>query len=590
VQGDRGARSLGDVHRQVEQGINMSDMRFVQRILNSRVRPFMESRGLPVAGGKFVFPKAAEPLSVADMVQLSSIMPVPTSFLHEKYSIPVPKDGEPVAGARSPEPDPGPDPEPDPKSPQGPGRPQKVKNADRRRWYDFFVHAPAAMTGAVRNFTTKLTGSIALDGGTGIHIASLFGEALRELYAGSRPAVEKHLFEITDSALRAGIDKTFSRAGLEFGQKNQDFIDQFKYNASVFAAFKNHQQTKEIVALLHDEKGSLRSFSDFRKRAGEVSKDYNQNWLRTEYNTAVRAARSAVDWKQYELTRNAYPNLEYMKSTARDKRETHLEWAGTVLPIDHPWWDTHMPPSDWNCKCSVRRSDSPATPVPAAGEGNPLFANNPGKTAEFVRLQEHPYVKGECSFVGSCDRQNIQLADRPYKPACEICLFAKQYHANRARIEANRLEYERLKKDRNCREVKFNPETGGLYAEHKDHQFDKRTGKFERMAAETAFKYGRKLILESELAPDGIKTPDGSMDDAVCDIKSIEGTGKNNIKNKFSEANSQGAETVILFFTGEKYFSVDRIKKGYGMYRGIVKNDRIKNIFYMINSKMYRFL
>ncbi|MDR1102950.1 MAG: DUF935 domain-containing protein, partial [Tannerella sp.] len=38
VQGDRGARSLGDVHRQVEQGINMSDMRFVQRILNSRVR------------------------------------------------------------------------------------------------------------------------------------------------------------------------------------------------------------------------------------------------------------------------------------------------------------------------------------------------------------------------------------------------------------------------------------------------------------------------------------------------------------------------------------------------------------------------
>jgi phage gp29-like protein len=124
VQGDRGARSLGDVHKQVEEGINMSDMRFVQRILNSRVRPFMESRGLPVAGGKFVFPKAAGPLSVADMVQLSSIMPVPTSFLHEKYGIPVPKDGEPVAGARSPEPDPdpGPDPEPDPepKSPQGP--------------------------------------------------------------------------------------------------------------------------------------------------------------------------------------------------------------------------------------------------------------------------------------------------------------------------------------------------------------------------------------------------------------------------------------------------------------------------------------
>ncbi|MDR2764736.1 MAG: DUF935 family protein [Tannerella sp.] len=601
VQGDKGARALGEVHKRVEEGINMSDMRYTQRVLNSRIRPFLESRGLPAGGGRFVFPKAAEPLSVTDMVQLSAIMPVPVSFLHEKYSIPVPKDGEQLAGARKPEPetptapDPEPDPEPEPsKSPQSPG---KLKNSDTRPWYDFFVHAPAAVTGAVRNFAKRLTGSITLADGdvaVDIDVASLLAKALKELYAkageGRAPVVEKHLFDITNTALQEGIDKTFSRAGLEFGKKNPDFIEQFKYNAAVFSAFKNHKQTREMVDLLHDEKGNLRSFADFRKRAAGVSKDYNQNWLRTEYNTAVRSARSAVNWKQFQMTKDAYPHLEYVKSSAKEKRQTHLQWVGTVLPIDHPWWNTHMPPSDWNCNCSVKRTDKPATLVPEAGESNPLFSNNPGKTAEFVKLKEHPYIKEECPYVGNCDRQNIHLADRPYKPACQICLFAKQRHVNQKRIGDNRKEFERLKDEPDYTDVKFDPKTGGLYAEHTQHNFDPNRGKYEREAAKVLYNYGRKIIFASERAPRGIKTPDGTLDDIPFDIKSIEGTGENNIKHKFNDAHRQGVETVVLYFTDKKYFSEDRILKGYKKYLGAVKNDTIKNILYIVDGKLHRFL
>ena len=97
VQGEKGARSLGEVHKEVEEGKNKSDLRYVQRVLNQKVLPMLEARGYPVAGGKFIFPKAAEQLSVAEVVQLSDIMDIPQSYLHEKYSIPVPKDGEPVA-------------------------------------------------------------------------------------------------------------------------------------------------------------------------------------------------------------------------------------------------------------------------------------------------------------------------------------------------------------------------------------------------------------------------------------------------------------------------------------------------------------
>lgn len=97
VQGEKGARSLGEVHKEVEEGKNKSDLRYVQRVLNQKVLPMLEARGYPVTGGKFIFPKAAEQLSVAEVVQLSDIMDIPQSYLHEKYSIPVPKDGEPVA-------------------------------------------------------------------------------------------------------------------------------------------------------------------------------------------------------------------------------------------------------------------------------------------------------------------------------------------------------------------------------------------------------------------------------------------------------------------------------------------------------------
>ena len=29
--------------------------------------------------------------------------------------------------------------------------------------------------------------------------------------------------------------------------------------------------------------------------------------------------------------------------------------AGTLLPVDDPWWQTHYPPNGWGCKCWVRQ-------------------------------------------------------------------------------------------------------------------------------------------------------------------------------------------------------------------------------------------
>lgn len=264
----------------------------------------------------------------------------------------------------------------------------------------------------------------------GINIDKLFEQALKEIYAeygltpplGGWGAVSKPLFDITNKSLQQGIDKSFS---VEFGKSDPEFINQFKTNAAVFAAFKTHAQGNEIAKQLLDADGNLKSYYDFKKSVlgTSIKADYNQNWLKTEYNMAVRSARMAEKWKGFERVKHLYPNLEFIESTAVNKRPEHLQWVGTILPIEHPWWNTHTPPVGWGCECDIRNTDKDVTTAPGYEEEVPsVFANNPGKTAEFINIKEHPMVKGVCKNFGNC-KTRLNLADKPLKPECGICEF-----------------------------------------------------------------------------------------------------------------------------------------------------------------------
>ncbi len=77
--------------------------------------------------------------------------------------------------------------------------------------------------------------------------------------------------------------------------------------------------------------------------------------LRTIYYANVRSAYAAGQWERIERTKDVLPYLVYVMSTAVRKRELHLSWVGTVLPVDDAWWDTHYPPNGWHCQCRVRQ-------------------------------------------------------------------------------------------------------------------------------------------------------------------------------------------------------------------------------------------
>ncbi|BEL71425.1 TPA: phage minor head protein [Serratia marcescens] len=77
--------------------------------------------------------------------------------------------------------------------------------------------------------------------------------------------------------------------------------------------------------------------------------------LRTIYNTNMRTARSAGQWQRIERTKRAMPYLLYTLGPSREHRVDHLQWANICLPVDHPFWLTHMGPNGWGCKCGARQ-------------------------------------------------------------------------------------------------------------------------------------------------------------------------------------------------------------------------------------------
>lgn len=116
--------------------------------------------------------------------------------------------------------------------------------------------------------------------------------------------------------------------------------------------------------------------------------------LRTIYNANIRSAYAAGAWERAQATKRVLPYLEYVISTALHKREEHLAWVGTILPVDDDWWATHYPPNGWNCQCRTRqiseweaegRGYKPDEPLPRPQDfGEETWLNK--RTGEFERV------------------------------------------------------------------------------------------------------------------------------------------------------------------------------------------------------------
>ena len=76
--------------------------------------------------------------------------------------------------------------------------------------------------------------------------------------------------------------------------------------------------------------------------------------LETIYRMNMATARDAGRWNDMQLSKKTHPYLLYELGPSKEHRPEHVKWAGLMLPIDDPFWDTHYPRNGWGCNCHVR--------------------------------------------------------------------------------------------------------------------------------------------------------------------------------------------------------------------------------------------
>lgn len=360
--------------------------------------------------------------------------------------------------------------------------------------------------------------------------------------------IDKGLWKHNYNTLLKGAEKGYSKSfgSIKYNAPDWEFTQNLKYNLAVFAAFKNHNETMTIASLLVDDKGRQRPWNEFRDAALKVSKKYNVSHLQAEYNRAQSTARAAKDWQRFQSRKKLYPNLRYVATKDERTRDDHMQLDGAVYPIDHSFWDTYFPPNDWGCRCRAESTDDPVnekSEIPI----KPDFNNNPGKTAQAF-TPDHAYIKQTSpefkQKIKDFVEQNVKSANGVKKAMAKYESYGKEYQKGF-----------------------FDSNTGGFNIYHTGHQFDKKTGKYEKQGGELLAKQGKQVEFMDELA--GGKTADWLFDSKVWEFKTITKNTSSAVKNQINSARKQSG-LVILYFKTKPKDSV--IKEGVKRFIGQAKD------------------
>lgn len=220
---------------------------------------------------------------------------------------------------------------------------------------------------------------------------NLILKALKRVFKKQKQVVDPDLWKATYQTLEHAIEK--GSASVQYNKPNFKLTKQLRESAALFAAKKSWAQATELAAIASSKEGTQISWKEFLEKAKPIIGDYNQRWLKAEFNTAIRAARQASLWTEYEANAHLYPNLRYMASRAATPREEHKPFYGIVRPINDDFWVKHLPPSEWNCLCGVEQTDDDETPLPANGpQPAKGLDNNPGLTGKLFS-DSHPYAE-----------------------------------------------------------------------------------------------------------------------------------------------------------------------------------------------------
>jgi hypothetical protein len=210
--------------------------------------------------------------------------------------------------------------------------------------------------------------------------------------------------------LTNGVYNGFGKAltDVEWNSPDYKMLNDLRNNVYVFSGAKQYHQVREMTDAIYD-KDRIKPFSEYKKTGTDIFKNYNENYLRAEYNAAISQSRSASMWMDIESNAELLPMLTY--STVGDGRVRieHAMLNNISRPVNDKFWDYAYPPNSWNCRCTVLQTDSSEKSslkgVNILKDIPPEFRMNSGKD-RIVFSEKHPY------FV--VEKKDKNLADNNF--------------------------------------------------------------------------------------------------------------------------------------------------------------------------------
>ena len=136
---------------------------------------------------------------------------------------------------------------------------------------------------------------------------------------------------------------TFARsAGFDFVADVQNALTQALQEGTDFRVFK-----KQVLPML-EKKGWF-------KHVGAKTDKAKSRRLKVIYRTNMRTTYAAAQWQQgidTEMATGEPIFVEYIARMDGKTRPEHRQWDGIILPMNDGFWDYHLPPNGWGCRCT----------------------------------------------------------------------------------------------------------------------------------------------------------------------------------------------------------------------------------------------
>lgn len=377
------SRSQGEVHKQVEEDINLADLIEMEYLLNWELSDKLRQIGYTVPDGRFFYPQMQDiPLEkrIEIDIKLADKIEIAEEYWYNTYGIPRPGSG-PIALPQRTETGNDEDPDDDndpPSDPEPPADPQPPKADSKKKAgpkVTALYQADACCTPIVRAEDYTLTPEEE--------------QLIEEVYKGKKDGFDSATFLQQINRLKEGLWSVLPPSA-EYGTPDHVAATMMEFNINEFGYDKSLRTVLELNMLLDNNQ----TFSQFKAKANTLLKTYNHHYLRTEYDFAVATAQNASNWNRQLRDASIFPYLKY--STAGDDRvrASHAALDGKVFAINDTSWRHLYPPNGWNCRCEL---------ISTTEKDNLINGEDAEKLlgAEYVKMKKNGFAvnRGEINVV-----------------------------------------------------------------------------------------------------------------------------------------------------------------------------------------------